>query len=92
METVIPQVQQLKGKEKKAEKGEKGKEEGAEAQIKNCVIDWWANLSGDEIFVLNKVLTGAFRVGVSSKLVIKALAAEYDLTEAVLSHRLMGAY
>ncbi len=75
MEEVIPQVQRLKGNDE---------------QIKNLVIDWWANLAGDEIFVLNKVLTGAFRVGVSSKLVIKALAAEYGLTEAVLSHRLMG--
>ncbi|MGI8936413.1 MAG: ATP-dependent DNA ligase [Phormidesmis sp.] len=84
METVIPQVQRLRGQGKKEGEGE-------EAQIKNLVVDWWANLSGDEIFVLNKVLTGAFRVGVSSKLVIKALAAEYDLTEAVLSHRLMGA-
>ncbi|MGB7084180.1 MAG: ATP-dependent DNA ligase, partial [Phormidesmis sp.] len=54
------------------------------------VIDWWAALSDSEIFVLNKVLTGAFRVGVSSKLVVKALAAEYDLSEAVVTHRLMG--
>ncbi len=75
MEEIIPQVQQLKGNDE---------------QIKNLVIDWWANLAGDEILVLNKVLTGAFRVGVSSKLVIKALATEYGLTEAVLSHRLMG--
>ncbi|MBE9076204.1 ATP-dependent DNA ligase [Romeria aff. gracilis LEGE 07310] len=54
------------------------------------IIDWWANLDDFEIFVLNKILTGAFRVGASNKLVIKALAAEYDLTEAVLTHRLMG--
>ncbi len=76
MEEIIPQVKQLTKTD--------------EAQLKNLVIDWWANLSESEIFVLNKVLTGAFRVGVSSKLVIKALSAEYDLTEAVLSHRLMG--
>lgn len=76
MEEIIPQVKQL------------GKAD--EEQLKNWVIDWWANLSESEIFVLNKVLTGAFRVGVSTKLVIKALAAEYGLTEAVLAHRLMG--
>lgn len=61
-----------------------------EETLKNLVIDWWANLEDDEIFVLNKVLTGAFRMGASSKLVVKALAAEYGLTEAVLTHRLMG--
>ena len=76
MEDIIPQVKSLAKTD--------------EALLKNLVIDWWANLSEDEIFVLNKVLTGSFRVGVSAKLVIKALSAEYALTEAVLSHRLMG--
>ncbi|MEL6813324.1 MAG: ATP-dependent DNA ligase [Cyanobacteria bacterium J06598_3] len=76
MEDIIPQVKQLQKTD--------------ENQLKNLVIDWWATLSDSEIFVLNKVLTGAFRVGVSTKLVIKALAAEYDLSDAVLSHRLMG--
>lgn len=76
MEDIIPQVKQLQKTDAK--------------QLKNLVIDWWATLSDSEIFVLNKVLTGAFRVGVSTKLVIKALAAEYDLSDAVLSHRLMG--
>ena len=75
METVIPQVKVLKDNEK---------------ERKRLIIDWWANLVDDEIFVLNKVITGAFRMGASTKLVIKALAAEYGLTEAVLAHRLMG--
>ena len=75
MEDIIPQVKVLKD---------------YEDAIKDLVIDWWAKLEDDEIFVLNKVLTGSFRVGVSSKLVIKALAKEYNLTEAVISHRLMG--
>ncbi len=76
MTSVIPQVKVIKD------------EEGD--RLKNLVTDWWANLEDDEIFVLNKVLTGSFRMGASTKLVVKALAAEYDLTEAVLSHRLMG--
>ncbi|NJM99795.1 MAG: ATP-dependent DNA ligase [Phormidesmis sp. RL_2_1] len=78
MEDVIPQVKQC------------DKTDGD--RLKNLVIDWWANLSQSEIFVLNKVLTGAFRMGVSSKLVIKALAAEYGISEAVLAHRLMGEF
>ncbi|MEL6937539.1 MAG: ATP-dependent DNA ligase, partial [Cyanobacteria bacterium J06607_17] len=67
-------------------------------QVKTCspedqqqlIVAWWASLDGYEVFVLNKVLTGAFRVGASTKLVIKALAAEYDLPADVLTHRLMG--
>lgn len=76
MEDIIPQVKQLQKTD--------------EDYLRDLVIDWWANLSDSEIFVLNKVLTGSFRVGVSSKLVVKALAAEYGLTEAVITHRLMG--
>jgi DNA ligase 1 len=76
MEDIIPQVKPLQKTDPH--------------QLKNLVIGWWENLSEEEIFVLNKVLTGAFRVGVSRQLVIKALAAEYSLTEAVLAHRLMG--
>lgn len=75
MEDIIPQVKKLKDEEN---------------AIRDLVIDWWAKLENDEIFVLSKVLTGSFRVGVSSKLVIKALSKEYELTEAVISHRLMG--
>ncbi|MGD1900407.1 MAG: ATP-dependent DNA ligase [Phormidesmis sp.] len=76
LESVIPQVKNLEKQDPE--------------KLKRLVVDWWANLQDDEIFVLNKVLTGAFRVGASTKLVIKALAAEYGLTEAVLAHRLMG--
>ncbi|WP_038016047.1 ATP-dependent DNA ligase [Synechococcus sp. PCC 7335] len=76
MESVIPQVKEIKDEQSD--------------RLKHLVIDWWANLQDDEIFVLNKVLTGAFRMGASAKLVIKALAAEYGLSEAVLTHRLMG--
>ena len=76
LETVIPQVKDLSKTDTET--------------LKALVLDRWANLADDEIFVLNKVLTGAFRVGASTKLVIKGLAAEYGITEAVLAHRLMG--
>ncbi|MEM8613150.1 MAG: ATP-dependent DNA ligase [Cyanobacteria bacterium P01_H01_bin.105] len=67
-------------------------------QVKTCsteeqqalIVSWWASLDGYEVFVLNKILTGAFRVGVSTKLVVKALAAEYDLPADLVTYRLMG--
>lgn len=56
------------------------------------ITAWWAALEQADVFVLNKILTGAFRIGVSEKLVIRGLAAATDLPEAVLAHRLMGDY
>ena len=54
------------------------------------VTAWWSHLPRAEIFLLNKLLTGAFRVGVSKLLVVRALAIIADLPPAIMSHRLMG--
>src|SRR5690348_10673377 len=35
---------------------------------------WWATLPSEEVFLLNKLITGALRVGVSQRLVVQALA------------------
>lgn len=53
---------------------------------------WWASLRGTELFLLNKILTGAFRVGVSHTLVVRALAQASDVPPDVLAHRLMGTW
>jgi DNA ligase-1 len=74
MEQIIPQVKGIETDEER----------------RDLVVSWWRALADDEVFVLNKVLTGAFRVGVSEKLVIKGLAAASGLPAAVLAHRLMG--
>jgi DNA ligase 1 len=54
------------------------------------VTAWWRQLPAHELFVLNKLLTGAFRVGVSQLLVVRALAALSGLPRATIAHRLMG--
>ncbi|WP_035985015.1 ATP-dependent DNA ligase [Leptolyngbya sp. KIOST-1] len=61
-----------------------------DAERRDLIVSWWAALDSTEIFVLNKILTGAFRVGASVKLVIKGLATATGIAEAVLTHRLMG--
>jgi DNA ligase-1 len=66
--------------------------------LTNCTEDekrsWlqhaWEILDTQERFVFNKILTGAFRVGVSQNLVIKALADIAGLDATVLTHRIMG--
>lgn len=61
-----------------------------ETERREHVTKWWRQLNNDARFVLNKMLTGAFRVGVSKRLVIRALAQVSGLDTAVIAHRLMG--
>lgn len=61
-----------------------------DAERRDLVVSWWASLDDIDVLVLNKILTGAFRVGASTKLVIKGLAAATGVPEPVLTHRLMG--
>lgn len=76
MEVMIPQVKTV----------------ATDEERRDLIVSWWAALDNTEIFVLNKVLTGAFRVGASAKLVIKGLAAATEISEPVLTHRLMGEF
>jgi DNA ligase-1 len=55
-----------------------------------AVSAWWQGLPRAQIFLLNKLLTGGFRVGVARLLVERALAEVAGLPRAVISHRLMG--
>jgi DNA ligase-1 len=54
--------------------------------------DAWNRLGGAERFVFNKLITGGFRVGVSQKLMTRALAQATGTPEPELAHRLMGAW
>ena len=56
------------------------------------VLDWWAELDSTETFILNKLLTGSLRVGVSETLVYRALAAVFSLPPAVIASRLVGTW
>ncbi len=54
------------------------------------VVGAWQSLDSGERFVWNKLITGAFRVGVSQLLVIRALAEVSGVDTGVIAHRLMG--
>jgi DNA ligase-1 len=55
-----------------------------------ALVSAWNELSSRERFVFNKLVTGAFRLGVSQGLVIRALAETAALGTSVIAHRLMG--
>jgi DNA ligase-1 len=51
---------------------------------------WWQALPVEQVFLLNKLLTGALRVGVSQRLVVQALAQWSQLPTDLIAHRLSG--
>jgi DNA ligase-1 len=50
----------------------------------------WRAMNKDERFVFNKLLTGNFRIGVSQKLMVNALAKTVKLEPSVIAHRISG--
>ncbi|CAM4203499.1 ATP-dependent DNA ligase [Palleronia rufa] len=61
-----------------------------EADKRAAILDAWDQLDARERFVFNKLLTGGFRMGVSQKLMTRALSRATGIEEADLAHRLMG--
>lgn len=63
-----------------------------EDQRKAAVLAAWDSLVPDQRFLFNKLLTGGFRMGVSAKLMTRALAISTGQDEATLTHKLMGSW
>lgn len=57
-----------------------------------AILQAWRELDPQQRFIWNKLITGGFRVGVSAKLVIRALADVSGLETAAITHRLMGTW
>lgn len=54
------------------------------------VMRYWNDLPPDARLVFNKLITGGFRMGVSRKLMTRALSKATGIEESDLAHRLMG--
>ncbi|WP_426284892.1 ATP-dependent DNA ligase [Luteibacter sp. E-22] len=52
--------------------------------------EWWRPLPRGQVFLVNKLLTGSLRVGVSHRLVVQALAQWANLPTDLVAHRLSG--
>lgn len=61
-----------------------------EATRKAGILTAWDQLPTTERFLFTKLLTGGFRVGVSAKLMTRALAAATGQPADTMTHRLMG--
>ncbi|MCW3124025.1 MAG: ATP-dependent ligase [Flavipsychrobacter sp.] len=67
----------------------KGKDD---AERKKYITHMWQQFNKQELFVFNKFITGGFRMGVSDKIIIKALAKHYNIDENIVAHRLSGGW
>ncbi len=67
----------------------RGMDEEAQRKI---VTDIWRQNPAHVRFVILKLITGAFRVGVSKRLVTRALAEHSGISAEVIAHRLMGTW
>ena len=63
-----------------------------EAGQRAAVLAAWDQLDDPGRYVFNKLLTGGFRVGVSQRLLMRALADAAGLPQATIAQRLMGAW
>ena len=57
---------------------------------KLAIVEAWQGLTHPERFVFNKLITGGWRIGVSQKLMTRALSKSTGIDENHLAHRLMG--
>lgn len=57
---------------------------------KDFVLQAWNTMSEQEIFVFNKLITGGFRIGVSQKMIVNALAKNTGLAPGIVAHRITG--
>src|SRR6478735_4044938 len=61
-----------------------------EAVRKEFILSSWNSMTQAERFVFNKLITGAFRIGVSQKMMVNALAKFTSLEASVIAHRISG--
>ncbi len=61
-----------------------------EPERREAILDAWDRLPARARFVFNKLITGGFRMGVSQKLMTRALSRSTGIAESDLAHRLMG--
>jgi len=62
----------------------------SETDKRRRVVGWWRELPYRECFLVNKLLTGALRIGVSRALVTRALAVVFERPRIEIERALIG--
>ena len=61
-----------------------------EHEKKEFILKAWDSLETQERFVFNKLISGNFRIGVSNKMLVNALAKQSDTESNKIMHSIMG--
>jgi DNA ligase-1 len=61
-----------------------------EEQKKDFMLESWNSLDTAQRFVFNKLISGNFRIGVSHKMLVNALAKQSNTDSNRIMHRIMG--
>jgi DNA ligase-1 len=65
-------------------------EKKTEEEKKEFITGSWMQMNKDERFVFKKFLNGNFRIGVSQKMMVNALAKTVELDPNIIAHRISG--
>ena len=57
---------------------------------KSFILSCWQQFNKAERFVFNKLITGGFRIGVSQKMIVNALAKTVKVSPSIIAHRISG--
>ena len=61
-----------------------------DTEKKKFILESWEGMCRNEMFVFNKLITGNFRIGVSQKMIVNALAKTVKNSTSVIAHRISG--
>ena len=57
---------------------------------KKFIVESWQQMNSKEKFVFNKLITGSFRIGVSQKTIVNALAIILGISPSAIAHKISG--
>ncbi|MBC7615610.1 MAG: ATP-dependent DNA ligase [Pedobacter sp.] len=57
---------------------------------KEYILNAWNGLSTAERFIFNKLISGNFRIGVSNKILVNAIAKQSNIESSKIMHAIMG--
>jgi DNA ligase 1 len=67
-----------------------GLQKADDEEKKKYILESWSSMTRGEMFVFNKLITGNFRIGVSQKMIVNALAKTVGNDASVIAHRISG--
>lgn len=62
----------------------------SDEEKKEFILNAWDSLETQERFIFNKLISGNFRIGVSNKMLVNAIAKQSDTDSSKIMHSIMG--